>query len=77
VADIIGKGRTKPVVFARQVAMYLSREITQESLPQIGVAFGNKDHTTVMHSTEKIAKLVDEDNTVERQLQAIRTKLTE
>ena len=44
----------KQVVFPRQIAMYLSRELTELSLPEIGELFGGKDHTTVLHSFKKI-----------------------
>jgi chromosomal replication initiator protein len=46
--------RTKAVAFPRQIAMYLSRELTDYSLPKIGEAFGGRDHTTVIHAHEKI-----------------------
>lgn len=52
--DIKGSKRDKQIVFARQVAMYLSRELTNFSLPEIGGFFGGKDHTTVLHSYKKI-----------------------
>jgi len=52
--DLKTKRRNKQVVFPRQVAMYLSRELTDLSLPEIGEAFGGKDHTTVLHSYNKI-----------------------
>ncbi|QHW34670.1 chromosomal replication initiator protein DnaA [Paenibacillus rhizovicinus] len=53
--------RTKPVVFPRQVAMYLARELTDSSLPKIGEAFGGRDHTTIIHAHNKIAKTVLQD----------------
>ncbi|MDO9572523.1 MAG: chromosomal replication initiator protein DnaA [Candidatus Omnitrophota bacterium] len=52
--DIKSKRRNKQVVFPRQIAMYLSRELTELSLPEIGELFGGKDHTTVLHSYNKI-----------------------
>jgi len=52
--DIKSKRRNKQVVFPRQIAMYLSRELTELSLPEIGEVFGGKDHTTVLHSYNKI-----------------------
>ena len=54
VEDIKGKKRIKAIVIPRQIAMYLSRQITKTSLPKIGKAFGGKDHTTVIHAYDKI-----------------------
>ena len=54
IADMIGQSRTKDIALARQVAMYLARELTELSLPSIGKAFGGRDHTTVIHSIRKI-----------------------
>jgi chromosomal replication initiator protein len=48
------KKRTKNIAFPRQVAMYLARELTDSSLPQVGAEFGGRDHTTVIHACEKI-----------------------
>lgn len=55
IADFNLKKRTREIAFPRQVAMYLSRELTDLSLPKIGESFGGKDHTTVMHAHEKIS----------------------
>ncbi len=52
--ELKGKRRNKATVLARQIAMYLSRELTDLSLPEIGKSFGGKDHTTVLHSYNKI-----------------------
>ena len=60
-SDLSSKTRTKEIAHARQVAMYLSRELTSISLPKIGENFGNRDHTTVMHACDKIKKLLDTD----------------
>ncbi|UQS87242.1 chromosomal replication initiator protein DnaA [Nicoliella spurrieriana] len=57
--DIKGKKRYKEIVAPRQVAMYLSRELTKTSLPKIGEAFGGKDHTTVIHAYDKIKRALD------------------
>jgi len=59
--DLIGSSRSKTFAYPRQVAMYLCREITDESLPKIGKAFGGRDHSTVMHATNKIANLINND----------------
>lgn len=61
VADIKGKRRSRAVTFPRQIAMYLSRELTDASLPRIGEEFGGRDHTTVMHACDKIRKDMDSD----------------
>ena len=55
ISDFNLKKRTRDIAFPRQVAMYLSRELTDLSLPKIGESFGGKDHTTVMHAHEKIS----------------------
>lgn len=54
IEDIKSKKRTKQVAFPRQVAMYLSRVMTEESFPKLGLEFGGKDHATIMHAVEKI-----------------------
>ena len=60
-SDLKAKNRTKAVAFPRQVAMYLSRQLTHASLSEIGRAFGGKDHTTVLHAVDKIHGLLQED----------------
>ena len=52
--DIRSKKRSSNIAFPRQIAMYLCRNLTNESFPKIGMEFGGKDHSTVMHSVEKI-----------------------
>ncbi|NMA89800.1 MAG: chromosomal replication initiator protein DnaA [Amphibacillus sp.] len=59
--DFAAKKRTRSVAFPRQIAMYLSRELTDLSLPKIGEEFGGRDHTTVLHAHEKISKLITDD----------------
>ena len=54
VEDIRSKKRSSNISFPRQIAMYLCRAMTTESFPKIGIEFGGKDHSTVMHSVEKI-----------------------
>ena len=60
-SDLKAKNRTKAVAFPRQVAMYLSRQLTHASLSEVGRAFGGKDHTTVLHAVDKIQTLLQED----------------
>ena len=58
--DLCGSSRSRVLVTARQIAMYLCRELTDLSLPKIGQAFGGRDHTTVMHADRKIRHLMAE-----------------
>jgi chromosomal replication initiator protein len=70
-ADLIGQSRSKAFAYPRQVAMYLSRELTDESLPKIGKAFGGRDHSTVMHATSKISNLINSDRDTFSQIHEI------
>jgi len=76
ISDLKSKGRSRAVIFPRQVAMYLTRTLTNMSLPEIGKAFGGKDHTTVLHSCKKIEKDIDKQpgvkDTVEKVLRDIK-----
>lgn len=69
--DFKAKKRTKSIAFPRQIAMYLSRELTDFSLPKIGEEFGGRDHTTVIHAHEKISKLLVSDSLLQKQLKEI------
>jgi chromosomal replication initiator protein len=71
--DLKGSKRSQNIVFPRQVAMYLARELTEMSLPRIGAEFGGKDHTTVIHATAKITKLLGEQRDVLNQIQSLTT----
>lgn len=73
--DFKAKKRTKTVAFPRQIAMYLSRELTDLSLPKIGEEFGGRDHTTVIHAHEKITNLLKTDTQLQRQLKDIQEEL--
>ncbi|WP_230914378.1 chromosomal replication initiator protein DnaA [Agrilactobacillus fermenti] len=59
--DLKGKKRNKAIVIPRQIAMYLARELTDSSLPKIGMEFGGKDHTTVIHAHKTIAQNLESD----------------
>jgi chromosomal replication initiator protein len=65
VSDLLSKKRTRSIARPRQVAMALAKELTSHSLPEIGDAFGGRDHTTVLHATRKVAELRESDNRVE------------
>jgi len=71
-AVIIGRGRSKDVAAARHMAMYLAREETGASLPQIGEVLDGRDHTTVMHGWEKIASRIEQNDKLRREMLAIR-----
>lgn len=73
--DLLSKRRTKDVVRARQIVMYLAREETDASLPQIGLALGGRNHSTVLHGYQKIAEQVETDSDLLREVTAIRRQL--
>ncbi|AKG03323.1 chromosomal replication initiation protein DnaA [Salimicrobium jeotgali] len=73
--DFPAKKRTKSVAFPRQIAMYLSRELTDASLPKIGEEFGGRDHTTVIHAHEKITNMLSSDQQLHRELDEITEQL--
>ncbi len=75
VEDLCSPSRTKDLVIARQIAMYLIRELTELSLPKIGTAFGGRDHTTVMHAVDKIAGLMQERRVIYDQVQELTTRV--
>lgn len=64
VADLLSKRRSRSVARPRQVAMALAKELTNKSLPEIGDAFGGRDHTTVLHACRKITELREESNDI-------------
>ena len=70
-ADLKSKGRSKEVVRPRQVAMFLIRQLTDASLPEIGQFFGGRDHTTVLYATQKIGKLLAEDPELRRSVESL------
>ena len=69
---LIGRGRSKDVSAARQMAMYLAREETGASLPQIGEVLNGRDHTTIMHGWEKVASQIEQNDRLRREMLAIR-----
>lgn len=66
--DFASKRRTRAITFPRQIAMYLSRELTDLSLPKIGEEFGGRDHTTVLHAHDKITKLIADDQLFSKEI---------
>ncbi len=75
VEDLTGRDRSKEIITPRQMAMYLVREETDASLPEIGQMLGGRDHTTVMHGCEKISNLIETDDNFRRQFLSIRERL--
>lgn len=73
--DILSRNRSKNIALPRQVAMYLLREVSTASLPQIGESLGGRDHTTVMYACEKIADMIERDDLFRRQVFQIREQL--
>src|ERR1700675_778086 len=75
-SDMRAKNRTKSVAFPRQIAMYLSRQLTHSSLSDIGRAFGGKDHTTVIHAVSKLQLLIQEDPKLKQTIDALTQGIT-
>jgi chromosomal replication initiator protein len=73
--DLMGSSRSRVLVSARQMAMYLCRELTDLSLPKIGEKFGNRDHTTVMHAERKIRAQMAEKLTVYNQISELTSRI--
>ncbi len=72
---MLSRDRSREVAFPRQVAMFLIREETEDSLPEIGKSLGGRDHTTVMYGCDKISELIETDDGIRRQVMAIRETL--
>ncbi|HXL04506.1 MAG: chromosomal replication initiator protein DnaA [Firmicutes bacterium] len=75
--DFKSKKRTRNITYPRQIAMYLSRELTEASLPRIGDEFGGRDHTTVMHACSKIQEDIQQDQVLAASIKDIIAKLKE
>jgi chromosomal replication initiator protein len=73
--ELCGERRSQNIVYPRQVAMYLSRELTDSSLPKIGKQFGGRDHTTVIHATSKVARMIREDRSVYNLVQELTARI--
>ncbi len=76
-SDMKSRKRTKQIAFPRQIAMYLSRELTPHSLSEIGAAFGGKDHTTIIHAYEKIEDLLVSDIALLAEVNSLKKQLTD
>jgi chromosomal replication initiator protein len=76
ISDIKSPKRLKAVVLPRQIAMYLSRQLTSSSYPEIGERFGGKDHSTIIHAIRKIEKLIEEDFQLSSTIENLKKELT-
>jgi len=75
IEDFKSKKRTRAVAYPRQIAMYLSRELTDHSLPKIGEEFGGRDHTTVLHAYDKISKDIEAKPSLKKRIDEIINKI--
>jgi chromosomal replication initiator protein len=76
IADLKSRRRSKTLVYPRQIAMHLCRELTNASFPEIGRQFGGKDHTTIIHACKQIAKALEKDNTLKATLESLKAQIT-
>ena len=74
-ADMMGPKRARNVARPRQIAMYLSKQLTSRSLPEIGRRFGGRDHTTIMHGVRKIEELLVEDSAMVEDIAVLKRML--
>jgi chromosomal replication initiator protein len=76
VADLLSKSRSRSITRPRQLAMSLAKELTNHSLPEIGDAFGGRDHTTVLHACRKVKELRESDNRIQEDYQNLLRRLS-
>lgn len=76
-SDLVGPRRVRAIARPRQVAMYLAKQMTTRSLPDIGRRFGGRDHTTIMHGVKKIEELIDQDQQIAEDVELLRSALEE
>jgi chromosomal replication initiator protein len=74
-SDLTGPRRSRAIARPRQAAMYLCKQLTPRSLPEIGKKFGNRDHTTVMHAVRQIEKLIAEDRQLSDDVELLKRRL--
>ena len=77
ISDLLSPRRARQVARPRQIAMYLAKQLTTRSLPEIGRKFGGRDHTTVIHAVRKIDELCGSDRTIEEDVERLRRQLTD
>jgi chromosomal replication initiator protein len=76
-SELKGKKRTRQIAFPRQMAMYISREITESTMTDVGLEFGGRDHTTVMHACQRITSRMRSDPTIEDVIQTLVRRIKE
>jgi chromosomal replication initiator protein len=76
-SDLLSKRRVRSLARPRQVAMALSKELTEHSLPEIGEAFGGRDHTTVLHSVRKVEQMIKDDGDLAQEIELLKRMLEE
>lgn len=77
IQDMISQRKTAEVVRVRMVAIFISRELTTHSLPEIGRRFGNRDHTTILHAERKIRSLIAVDEKLAQDIQTLKSAIME
>jgi chromosomal replication initiator protein len=77
IQELKNKSRHKNIIVPRQVAMYLSRKLTAHSLPEIGAAFGGKDHTTILHAIKKVEEVLLKDEQIKKIVETLKSSLLE
>jgi chromosomal replication initiator protein len=75
ISDLKSRRRSKTLVHPRQIAMYLCRELTDASFPEIGRHFGGKDHTTIIHACKQIAKARETDSVLNATLESLKEQI--
>ena len=75
IQEMLSPRRSRSLARPRQIAMYLSKQHTTNSLPEIGRKFSNRDHTTVIHAVKKIDDLIKKDNEIKQSILEIKKKL--
>ena len=75
-SEIRSKGRSKNIVYARRISIYICRELTQNTMPQLAQYFGMKDHTAISHTIKKINQLIDEDEDFKLKIEELSNKIT-
>ena len=76
-ADMLSRRRPANIAFPRQVAMYLSRILTEHSLQEIGNAFGGRDHGTVIHACKTVENMMDQDNSIKYAVEYLNEDLSQ